>query len=293
MIYFKKMHPIVLLEFFLSILFLTMLTSNPLFLVISFVCALSVNALYQKPKTFWMNCLIMVILIMIITITNPLFNSSGETILFKIGNIPFAKESLLKGMSVGVMLGAIICWFNVFNEVMTTDKMYFLFGKFAPTITLILSMGFRFIPLMIQQMKKIEEGQKGLGLFNQTSFLKKVKHYLRIFSILVTWSLENALDTANAMKSRGFGLKPRTTFSAFSFRRNDLFSMIFILFVFLVISTGEFLNIYSFSFYPSMSTLTFGLNELLGYSAFLSLGLFPLFMAGKEAIIWHYWMLKI
>ncbi|MGD9886636.1 MAG: energy-coupling factor transporter transmembrane component T [Bacilli bacterium] len=293
MVYFRKLHPIVSLVFLLSLLFLTMLTSNPLFLTISFVSSLITNALFQKAQLFWKNMLIILIIILVITVTNPLFNQNGETILFNIGNISFTMESFLKGLFIGIMLGAIILWFNVFNEIMTTEKMYYLFGKIVPTISLILSMGFRFIPLMRKQMQKIEEGQKGMGLYAQTTFIKKIKHYLRMFSMLVTWSLENALETADTMKSRGYGLKPRTSFTNFTFRFVDGLSLVYILLLFMTVSTKEFLNVYDFSFFPTFSNLTFTLKEITGYLAFSLLGLFLIIMAGKEAIVWRYWMLKI
>lgn len=40
-------------------------------------------------------------------------------------------------------------------------------------------------------------------------------------SIVVTWALENALDTADSMKSRGYGLPKRTAFSLFRFTLRD------------------------------------------------------------------------
>ena len=40
-------------------------------------------------------------------------------------------------------------------------------------------------------------------------------------SILVTWALENAIETADSMKSRGYGLKGRTAFSIYRFNRRD------------------------------------------------------------------------
>lgn len=293
MSFLKKLHPVVSLVFLLSLLFLTMLTSNPLFLTISFVTSLITNALFQKAKLFWTNLLIILMIILVITVTNPLFNQNGVTILFKIGNIPFTKESFLKGLSIGIMLGAIILWFNVFNEIITTEKMYYLFGRIVPTISLILSMGFRFIPLMRKQMQKIEDGQKGLGFYAQPNFFKKVKHYLRMFSMLVTWSLENALETADTMKARGYGLKPRTSFTIFTFRFGDGISLFIIIALFMVVSTKEFLNIYDFSFFPTFSNLTFTLKEIIGYLAFSLLGLVPIIMAGKEAVVWHYWKSKI
>ncbi len=40
-------------------------------------------------------------------------------------------------------------------------------------------------------------------------------------SILVTWALENAIDTADSMKDRGYVLPGRTAFSIYRFDRRD------------------------------------------------------------------------
>ncbi len=290
---FKRLHPITTIIFFFSILFLTMLTSNPLLLAISFVCSFFTNLLFQKKKSFWLGFFILLFMLAIITITNPLFNQSGETILFYVGRFPFTKESLFNGLTIGIMIAAIIYWFMAFNEIMTTEKMYYLFGKTAPTITLVLTMGFRFIPNMIMQAKKVEEAQLGLGIYMKSTFITKVRFRLRMVSSLITWSLEHAIDTADAMQSRGYGLKNKTNFSVFKFRIDDCIYLMLILLFFFLIATGEFLNIYSFKFYPNLGVITFGTYEVIGYFSILFLGIIPLIIEGMEAIKWRYWKLKI
>ena len=42
------------------------------------------------------------------------------------------------------------------------------------------------------------------------SLLQRLKNAITILSIMVTWALENAIETADSMKSRGYGLPGRT-----------------------------------------------------------------------------------
>ena len=44
---------------------------------------------------------------------------------------------------------------------------------------------------------------------------------LNMLSILITWALENAIETSDSMRSRGYGLKGRTAFSIYHFTRKD------------------------------------------------------------------------
>lgn len=63
---------------------------------------------------------------------------------------------------------------------------------------------------------------------NQTGEAEKVfgekwdsmLYYLKA-DILVTWALENAIETSDSMRSRGYGLKGRTAFSIYHFTRKD------------------------------------------------------------------------
>ena len=52
-------------------------------------------------------------------------------------------------------------------------------------------------------------------------WFKKIRYALNMVSILVTWALENAIETADSMKSRGYGLRGRTAFSIYRFNRRD------------------------------------------------------------------------
>ena len=53
-----------------------------------------------------------------------------------------------------------------------------------------------------------------MGLYAEKGRLQKLKSAVTVFSVMVTWSLENAVETADSMKSRGYGLPGRTGYSA-------------------------------------------------------------------------------
>ena len=52
--------------------------------------------------------------------------------------------------------------------------------------------------------------------------IKKIRYGLTILSILITWALENAIDTSDSMRARGYGLKGRSAFSIYHFDRRDV-----------------------------------------------------------------------
>ena len=80
--------------------------------------------------------------------------------------------------------------------------------------------------------------------------MEKSKHGLKILSIMTTCALENAIDTADSMKSRGYGLKGRTNFSNYRFDTRDrsMFTVLITLIVILLI--GAFLGQNTIQFFP-------------------------------------------
>ena len=82
--------------------------------------------------------------------------------------------------------------------------------KVAPSLSLVLSMTLRFVPKFTAQMKKVRQSQKCIGRdVSDGGLISRIKHGIKIISIMITWSLENAIETADSMKSRGHGLKGR------------------------------------------------------------------------------------
>ena len=66
---------------------------------------------------------------------NPAFNHEGVTIIDYLpsGN-PLTLESIIYGLCAAIMIVSVICHFSCYNEVMTSDKFIYLFGKIIPAI---------------------------------------------------------------------------------------------------------------------------------------------------------------
>ena len=131
-------------------------------------------------------------------------------------------EALVYGLVLGAVMFIVIQWFSCYNCVMTTDKFVYLFGRLIPALSLVLSMALRFVPRFTEQLRVIRNGQKAMGRdVTNGSMLAKAKHGMNILSILVTWALENAIETSDSMRSRGYGLHGRTAFSIYRYTKRD------------------------------------------------------------------------
>lgn len=110
------------------------------------------------------------------------------------------------------MLAAVVLWFSCWNTVMTSDKLMHLFGRVVPALSLLLSMTLRFVPRFQAKLREVTAARRGMGLYAEKGRLQKLKSAVTVFSVMVTWSLENAVETADSMKSRGYGLRAARPF---------------------------------------------------------------------------------
>ena len=213
---FSRCHPILNFFYFAVVLGFTMFIQHPVYLAVSFVAATAYSMwLNGVGKVLKINFLLTIPSLLIVALLNPMFNHYGVTPLLYIessGNW-VTLEALVYGIVLGCVLFIMILWFSCYNQIMTSDKFIYLFGRIIPAMSLMLSMALRFVPHFIAQLK--------------------VRYALNMVSILVTWALENAIETADSMKSRGYGLKGRTAFSIYRFNRRDkiLGGMLAVLFV--------------------------------------------------------------
>ena len=208
---FSACHPFLNFFYFTVVLFFTMFNQHPVFIGISYIGAFSYSFLLNGwEKTLKQSFLLTLPGLLIVALLNPMFNHYGVTMLYYVkssGNW-ITLEALVYGVVLGAVMFVVIQWFSCYNKVMTTDKFIYLFGRIIPALSLILSMALRFVPRFTAQLKVIRSGQKAMGRdVSEGSLFARIRHGLNMLSILVTWALENAIETSDSMRSRGYGLK--------------------------------------------------------------------------------------
>lgn len=227
---FSTYHPILNMLYFVGTIGVTVFVTHPVLLGISFVAGIAYSFLLKGVKhTLRFNLLFSLPAMVIVALINPMFNHYGVTIIGYLYNgNPFTLESCVYGVIMALMLACTLIWFSCYTEVMTSDKFIYLFGRIIPALSLVLSMCLRFVPKFIRQMGVISDGQKCIGRsVSNGSVIKRARHGITIFSILVTWALENAIETADSMKCRGYGEKGRTAFSLYRFDKRDQICLVF------------------------------------------------------------------
>ena len=286
---FSTYHPIINFCLFVCVMGIGMFSLHPVFLAISILSGV-LYCLRLKGRRCVRFLLGMLPVFLVTSVINPLFSHQGMTLLFylKDGN-PVTLESILYGMAMGAMLVSMLVWFSCFNEVMTSDKIVYLFGKSIPAVSLVLSMVLRFVPKFQSQIRKVSDAQKCIGRdVSDGGTAQKARHGLKILSIMASWALENSVETADSMKSRGYGLRGRTNFSIYRFDTRDktLLGVILGIFAYLVLCIG--LGKVKTLYYPLLEVNPCTGWSLLAYIAYGMLALLPVTVDILEDIKWHY-----
>lgn len=286
---FARYHPLVNLLYFTFVLGFSMVLRHPVYQGISLFCAAAYSIQCTGKKGWLFSLKYAVPLIVLTALINPAFNHEGITILryLPLGN-PLTLESILYGISSGVMLASVLLWFTGVNRVFTTDKCVYLFGRVLPSLSLLVSMTLRFIPRFHRQIETVKEAQKCLGIDTENGALfTRVKNALRVFSIVVTWSLENSIETADSMKSRGYGLGRRTAYSIYRLEERDKFGIGIILALGIPVLCGIVSGGAAFRFYPSIRIAAFSPVNCLLQAAYFALCGLPVILNRREDAAWN------
>lgn len=285
---FSTFHPIINFLYFAAVISFSMFFMHPILQCISFISAFIYSVMLKGKKALKFNILYMIPTLLFIAIINPAFNHQGITILFylKNGN-PITLESIIFGIASAVMFITVIMWFSCYNAVMTSDKFIYIFGRIIPALSLVISMALRFVPRYIAQIKEISYAQKCINRdITQGNIIKRAKNGIKIISIMTTWALENAIETSDSMKARGYGLPGRTSFSIFKFHNRDKIVITALICLILIILSGGITGVNTIKFFPSIKIKDISFFSILVYLSYLILCMIPVILNIMEAVKW-------
>lgn len=286
---FSRYHPAVQLVYFTGVLLCAMCWMHPLALTVSLLCALR----YARHLlgTAGVGRLLRTLLPMLLlaVAVNGLCNHQGVHRLCYLptGNALTA-ESLLYGAAAAAMLTAVLLWLACCHAVLTTDRFLYLFGRILPALALLLSMTLRFVPRLHTQLTAVLQAQQGLGRsVKQGTLRQRLSTAAAIVSILLTWCLEDAAETADSMKGRGYGLPKRSSFSRFRFERRDKGVLAWLLLCEGGLLAGQWAGCPKFHYFPALGGAPLSLSAAGWLFCELALCLTPLWIQKQENRTWN------
>lgn len=266
----ERMHPVPCFLFFLTIIGITVFSRDPVILAESLVGAVAAAILSEKSGIFPF----LIVTAAAVTFSNPLFSHNGVTVLFFVGDLAITLEALIYGLAFAVMLCASVLWGTVSVRFLTSDKYIWLFGRVLPSAGLVLSCAIRFIPLFIGRTRDF------IGSRNA----KTLKDTVAAFSASLSYSTETAMMTADSMKSRGYGSAKRTFYSRYRMTAADIRTLVTVLLCGAVCLALIISGAGKFYYYPAISALRLGIDEIALYICFSVLSAFPAAMIVREKL---------
>lgn len=285
---FNSLHPAVCFIYYMGLFLISMLFMHPYFLLAALLSVILLNFFHNNGKEIRKGVKFYIFIGLVILIINPLFSHRGATILFYLFDQPITLESTIFGFLMMLSIITILLASLSFNFIISEDKFIYLFSSFAPKTALLIMMAFRFVPLLKRRLIEITNVQKTRGISLKYGTIKqRVKAGMSILFILITWTMEEALQTADSMKARGYGLGKRSSFYVYRFYKQDVFFLIWFSLTLVIFITQGIVGLGKLEIYPQLEVLSLsnGENYLL---VLVLLFLFtPHFIEGREFLKWR------
>ncbi len=281
---FADHNPVAVAAYYLCAVGVCMFCMDPVILGLSGLGALvslAVTGLLRQ----WRIHLYTLALFAAMALINPFISHNGVTVLFVMNHNPVTLEALIYGVAASGMIVSVMTWFRTFTAVMTSDKLLYIFGSLSPKLALMLSMALRYVPLFTQQAHKVSQSQKALGLYREDNLIDRMRGGMRVFSVMVTWTLENGIITADSMTARGYGMGRRTRFSIFRWTRDDVLLLLSTLLLTALTLWGVADR--TVAYYPAFTATPVTARALVGFISYGLLTWLPTIITGKEALKWH------
>lgn len=251
---FSSLHPVVPALYLVVTLALTMGSMQPVLILISVAAAFAYGCCARGVRQSLASLRWQLPFVIVVSLVNPLFSASGSTELFRVGLRAVYLESLAYGCAMGCLFIACALWFQAACRMLPFDKVMALAGNAAPTVALMVSMTMRLIPKFVRRGHQIAAVQAVDGRASGRP-ADEVRDRLRLTSVLMGWGMEDSLETADAMRARGWGSSRRTTYTRYRFGVRDAAVLV-------ALGAGGAVCILlsgiacsQFSFYPTLSRL--------------------------------------
>ena len=250
---FSMSHPAVPALYMVLTLGLTMFSMQPVLIALSLAGGLAYGFATRGTVRTLGALRWQLPVILIITLVNPLFSASGSTELFRIGMRAVYLESLAYGLCMGGLFVASVLWFEAAASMLEYNKVLALLGNAAPVIALMISMCMRLIPQFLRRGRSVLAVQDAIDVPGRAP-ADPVRSRLRASSVLMGWGMEDSLERADAMRSRGWGaVARRTTYARYRVRRSDVVALVLLALFGAAAVAVAWIATPQYSFYPQLS----------------------------------------
>lgn len=253
-IVFDACHAAVPATLFAGAAALGMLAVHPVLVAISLAGALAFSLVARGAVATARGLVWQLPMLALVCLANPLFSASGSTLLFKLGPRSVYLESLACGATMGALMVATVVWFEDAAAVLSQDRLLTLAGRRARSLPLVVSMAAQLVPQLLSRGRVVRSALGACTAAGERPALRD--ELVRTSTVLLTWSLEDSIERADAMRARGWESGcARTCYRSERLRRRDVAALCGIAALVVAAGSCAWLLCARWRFYPQMGEL--------------------------------------
>jgi energy-coupling factor transport system permease protein len=283
---FADYHPLPQFLYFLTVSILAACFVHPYTALLSLLGALTLWFVRNTTRHLRSH-LGYLALFLLITLINPLFRHSGKTVLFFLNHNPVTLQALLYGACSATVLISVLYWFRTFSQIMSADKLLYLFARLSPRLGLIVSMALRYVPLFSRQSRRVQTVQRMLQGGREDTLIDRSRSAARTVSVMTTWALERGVITADSMVARGYGVGKRTDYHLFRMHKDDILLLLATLLLGGTVILGAAGGCFDTTWYPTIHLPTPTVMHTVSTVAYGILAFIPCILEIGGKLRWH------
>jgi energy-coupling factor transport system permease protein len=214
--------PLVKLAWGGGLVVLSLLFSNPVYILILFLSIIPMVKLAGVGREWASTLKLALWLGLSIIVINALFSYHGDHVLLTapfrlpvVGSPVITLEAIAFGAVMALKLAVIIAVFSFINLTVHPDDIMAVLLKMRLPYksVLVTSLSTRFVPCLVEDIGRISDGYRTRGVqLDAGGWLKRVKNRGRITLALLGNSLDRSVQVAEAMEARAFGTGKKRVF---------------------------------------------------------------------------------
>lgn len=222
-------------KLFATLIFLitVFMTKSPIGFIIVTGFLTVAMVLSRVPLKYMLKGLKGIIVLLFISVLFTLFFTDGN-VLWRFGIIKISEEGIKQSIIVFIRLLYIVVGSSIMTLTTTpndlTDGMEKAFSPLKKIkvpvhdIAMMMSIAFRFIPILMEEADKIMKAQIARGAdFNEGNIIKKAKGLIPLIVPLIVSAMNRAIELATAMESRCYhGGDGRTKMKPLVYKKTDM-----------------------------------------------------------------------
>lgn len=131
-------------------------------------------------------------------------------------------EAFVYGAALAARTAAVLMWLSCMYASLSSDKLVYLTGRAAPRLGLFLAAALRMLPRAVRHWRAAALSRRCVGLgAGQGRLSRRARNFAALCSITLTWTMEDLVESAAVMRSRGAALRGRTAYPLYRLAGRD------------------------------------------------------------------------